>query len=64
MCHMPFNLTAEECELRERARDAETERMESADSEGHLRASNGNIKKVLETLGEVAMEEDGYERKL
>lgn len=30
MCHEPFNLTAEECELRERARDAETERMESA----------------------------------
>lgn len=39
------DLTAEECELAERARDAETERMENADSEGHLRASNNNIKR-------------------
>lgn len=45
VCQMPFNLTAEECELAERARDAETERMENADTEGHLRASNNNIKR-------------------
>lgn len=45
MCQMPFNLSAEECELAERARDAETEGMENTDSEGHLRASNSNIKR-------------------
>lgn len=45
MCQMPFNLTAEECELAERGRDAETAGMENADSEGHLRASNSSIKR-------------------
>lgn len=40
ICQMPFDLTAEGCELAERARDTETERMENAGNEGSLRASN------------------------
>lgn len=45
MCQMPFNLTAEECELAERGRDAETAGMENADSEDHLSTSNSSIKR-------------------